>query len=474
MTRLSLLQKVAIATILPIVALGFVLQRALRNQVEERAFRTTVQSAELVAALGVQPQLHGVDLLVGPTETQVGDLDRAFAGGALGADLARIKVWNRYGQIVYSDNHDLIGVGANGNPSGALAGALRGTAVAEIVRPDDDLEESGGAAATSDLASLLEGHGALLEIYVPIFSSPGQPPIGVFEMYLPYAPTEAVVAGDVRRIQFVLFAGLAILYLALLPIIARASRQLERQAAIERDAADRLRQADEMKNTFLNAVSHELRTPLSAVLGCAVSLNHASEMRLSDADMADLGNRLESNARKLSRLLSDLLDLDRLSQGILQPRRAPTDVAEMVRHVVEDTHAADHRSVHVTAPPLVVDIDGAKVERILENLIVNSIRHSGGTQLWISAVPEAEGLLLVVEDDGPGIPLELREGIFEPFRRGSDAPIHAPGVGVGLSIVMNFAHLHGGRAWVEDRPGGGASFRVLIPGARSTALTPAG
>jgi signal transduction histidine kinase len=71
--------------------------------------------------------------------------------------------------------------------------------------------------------------------------------------------------------------------------------------------------------------------------------------------------------------------------------------------------------------------------------------------------------LIVVEDAGAGIPPQLRAALFEPFRQGPDAPSHAPGVGIGLTLVARFAELHGGRAWVQDRPGGGASFRVLLP-----------
>ena len=73
-----------------------------------------------------------------------------------------------------------------------------------------------------------------------------------------------------------------------------------------------------------------------------------------------------------------------------------------------------------------------------------------------------DGLLVIVEDEGDGVPDELKDAIFEPFRQGPGPASASPGVGVGLSLVARFAELHGGRAWVEDRPGGGASFRVLL------------
>jgi len=73
------------------------------------------------------------------------------------------------------------------------------------------------------------------------------------------------------------------------------------------------------------------------------------------------------------------------------------------------------------------------------------------------------GVLIVVEDAGRGVPAELRETIFRPFEQGPERSAHSPGVGIGLSLVGRFASLHGGRAWVEDRPGGGASFRVWLP-----------
>jgi signal transduction histidine kinase len=132
---------------------------------------------------------------------------------------------------------------------------------------------------------------------------------------------------------------------------------------------------------------------------------------------------------------------------------------------VEGSEILGARPVRVEADLVVVAVDASKVERIVENLLANAAKHTpAGTTIWVRVAPESEGVLIAVEDDGPGVPEAHRDRIFEPFSRGPDAPQHSPGVGIGLSLVARFAELHGGRAWVTDRPGGGASFRVYLPG----------
>jgi PAS domain S-box-containing protein len=232
----------------------------------------------------------------------------------------------------------------------------------------------------------------------------------------------------------------------------------------EREATQRLRALDEMKNTFLEAVSHDLRTPLTSILGSALTLEQAGTS-LPQEDALDLVRRIASNARKLERLLSDLLDVDRLQRGIISPQRRQTDVAALIRHAVEEADLLGDRTVEVDVEePLVADLDSAKVERIVENLLANAARHTPKhSRVWVVARHHDRGVLLMVEDEGEGVPVELREAVFEPFRQGPGPSDHSPGVGVGLSLVARFAELHGGSAWVKDRPGGGASFRVYLP-----------
>jgi PAS domain S-box-containing protein len=249
----------------------------------------------------------------------------------------------------------------------------------------------------------------------------------------------------------------------------QALRDGERQASEafrrEREAAQRLRALDEMKNTFLEAVSHDLRTPLTSILGSAITLERA-DGGLSTADMRDLARRIAANARKLERLLGDLLDLDRLQRGIVSPQRSRASVSDAIRRVLDEIEHPRLGQVHVDAPALTASVDRGQLERIVENLVTNALRHTPqDASVWVRAEGQDGGVLLVVEDDGPGVAPALREEIFEPFRQAPGSTSgHAPGVGIGLSLVRRFAELHGGRAWVQEREGGGASFRVFLPG----------
>lgn len=122
----------------------------------------------------------------------------------------------------------------------------------------------------------------------------------------------------------------------------------------------------------------------------------------------------------------------------------------------------DH-PVDVVADEVLVDLDRAKVERVLENLLVNAGRHTPtGTPIHVRAIAVTDGVVIEVEDEGPGVPESLRDVVFDPFRQGSRPG--GRGVGIGLSLVRRFARLHGGDAEVADRPGGGARFVVSIPG----------
>jgi PAS domain S-box-containing protein len=220
---------------------------------------------------------------------------------------------------------------------------------------------------------------------------------------------------------------------------------------------------DEQKNTLLTAVSHELRTPLAGILGASLTLERAGG-QLPEEATAELLRGLSAGARKLDRLLTNLLDLEQLAFGAIPLNRRPFDIAALLEQVTARWRI-EPPWPQVCASSTTVWLDPDKVERIVEELLTNTTRHTPrGTPVWVRADRQGTGLHLAVEDGGPGVPSEMRTVVFERFHHGDTAPSYAPGLGIGLSLVLRLAELHGGTAWVEDRPGGGASFQVILPG----------
>jgi PAS domain S-box-containing protein len=294
----------------------------------------------------------------------------------------------------------------------------------------------------------------------------------------PFAAEYRVLAADGREVWFhdesVLVRdddGRARFWQGVMLDVTEQRRATELEAALvsERAATDALREIDEMKNTFLQAVSHDLRTPLAAIVGLALTLER-DDVELSAQEARDFATRIASNARKLDRIVTDLLDLDRIGRGDVHPDLRATDVGALVARVVAESDALADREVMVDATPATAEVDPPKLERIVDNLLANTVRHTPpGTRVWVRVRSEGEGVEIDVEDDGPGIAPDLREAVFEPFNRGGATLEHGAGVGIGLALVQRFAQLHGGRAWVEERDGGGASFRVWLPARHGSA-----
>jgi signal transduction histidine kinase len=227
------------------------------------------------------------------------------------------------------------------------------------------------------------------------------------------------------------------------------------------------RRLDELRDTILSAVSHELRTPLTAIVGFAQTLK---ERTLEPTLRTAVIESLFVQAQRLERLLADLLDLDRLRRGFVRPKFAETDIASLVEQVV-----AAHRDqvpIDVRVELAHAAVDAPKVERIVDNLLVNAVRHTPvGTEIAVRVERGQGGVTIAVDDRGPGVAREDREAIFEIFHRGTRSDYTA-GTGIGLSLVAQFTALHGGRAWVQENPGGGASFRVFLPSNGSSPESP--
>ncbi len=254
--------------------------------------------------------------------------------------------------------------------------------------------------------------------------------------------------------------------LALLNITVRARLKRERNlAAYEAAAADRLREINDVKDTLMHAVSHDLKGPITAILGSARSLSRRDQLQLTQDDEEDLLGGIIVSGQKLNQLVNDLLDFQRLDSGLIEPDRRPTDLGETARRLLKEADYLGQHPTRVVSDPVEVSVDGPKVERILENLLRNAAKHTPpGTPVLVRIAEHQGGVLVSVEDEGSGVPDELKDVIFQPFRQGAEARANRSGSGLGLSLVAKFAGLHAGSAWVEDRPGGGSAFRVYLPG----------
>lgn len=221
------------------------------------------------------------------------------------------------------------------------------------------------------------------------------------------------------------------------------------------EAQSRFEQASRLKDAYLLAVSHDLRTPVAALAGSIDLLR--SRLRADDAD-THLVDLMGKSLRHIEEVLENLLDVERLEHGGHEVVRRPTDLAALVDHCIG---LADlERPVRTDVPRRSVAIDPGVTKRILLNLLSNADRHSPpGAEISIGARVDEEGVVISVDDQGPGIPSDARESVFDLFHQLSR---DGAGTGVGLFLVRRFAEAHGGSAVIDDGPAGGVSARVRL------------
>lgn len=227
-------------------------------------------------------------------------------------------------------------------------------------------------------------------------------------------------------------------------------------AEIESLAASRTR--------FFANISHELRTPLALIAG---PLRDAGDEGALDPQTRRL---MRGNSERLERLVEQLLDLERIDAGRFPLHREPGDLCALVADTVQAfvplaraQGIALATAQDARAGGLVFDAD--QIARVLGNLLSNALKFTPrGGRVDVSLDDAGDHVRLAVTDSGPGVPAEWQERIFDRFSQvGSDAVRSREGAGLGLSVCREIAQLHGGRLWVEDAPGGGARFVLVLP-----------
>ncbi len=220
---------------------------------------------------------------------------------------------------------------------------------------------------------------------------------------------------------------------------------------------------DRERSDLVATVAHELRSPLTGVKGFVQALLNRWD-KLSDDQRKLMLNTVNADADRLARLIAELLDVARIDTGRLQlyPRESPAEV--LVGRLVASIEAGTARKISLDVeddlPEVFADPD--KFTQVVTNLVENAIRHGQGqVSVSLAALPSLPGVRITVDDEGDGIPVELRRRVFTKFWTTGESG----GSGLGMYIVGGLSRAHGGRVTIEDAPGGGARVMVDWPSA---------
>lgn len=231
-----------------------------------------------------------------------------------------------------------------------------------------------------------------------------------------------------------------------------------------REANWRLDEMNRQREMFVSLVAHDLAAPLTAIRGYAELLGRSG----IGAERQERARKvILSETARLARLAGDLVDATQIVTGQFQIRPTACDAAEIVREQVELARARDDsRTIHLYAPPrLEVICDRDRLAQVVTNLLTNALKYAPGAPIDVHLGREGQNAVLKVNDQGPGVPPEHAEHIFQPGSRLEDevAAAAAEGRGFGLHIAKGIVESHGGRIWLDSAPGVGARFCVALP-----------
>ena len=233
----------------------------------------------------------------------------------------------------------------------------------------------------------------------------------------------------------------------------------------QRRAVEQLERLNSAKSDFVSIVSHEFRTPLTGIQGFSELMRDED---LTAEEMKEYASDINKDAQRLNRMITEMLDLDRMESGRMSLNRERTDINAIIIEATERLAPNSPRhSIQLNLDPdlPLIEIDRDKVNQVLLNLLSNAVKYSpGGGQIAVTTRVEGEMVHVFVRDSGLGIPEDSLEKVFERYSRlESGATRYIQGTGLGLPISRQIIEMHGGRAWVESTFGEGSVFQFTLP-----------
>ncbi|MGE5639764.1 MAG: ATP-binding protein [Clostridia bacterium] len=272
----------------------------------------------------------------------------------------------------------------------------------------------------------------------------------------------------------ILIACAVLLALLLAGWLAMRRRQAALQARLQeaekalhmaRTREIALRHADSAKDEFIAMLGHELRNPLNALLAAAHMLER---MKGADPMAREAGAVVGRQARQMTRLVEDLLDMNRIVRGKVSLSRRPLDLARAVEKTVNEMRVAGRlakHAVHLALRPAWVRADEARIEQMVANLVGNAVKYTPeGGRIDVELRRDGDDAVLRVRDTGVGMSVELTSKVFELFVQAEGAQRRGGGLGIGLTLVRHLAELHGGKVFAASSGAGeGSVFTLVLP-----------
>ena len=359
------------------------------------------------------------------------------AASALGAPHATIGRFDQAAdQLVYvgSDGNDIV------TDTDAFIGGLAFTQQRPIFFDDAPSQDPANA-------ETYRRTGASAVQAAPITA--GEMRIGVLCIYSSKAPTFA--DDDLRLVKLLADQAAVVL----------ESRRFSEEAASVRA----LEATTRMKDEFLSAAAHDLKTPLTVLLGQAELLERFAEKSPDAPADIDRVRRIANEARRLQRLVEEVLDSSRIEEGRLVRDVEPSDLVELAREACARYQAAGEPLDVEADEPVAGRFDRTRIVQLLDNLVGNARKYSpDGSPILVRVWREGDAARISVRDEGIGVPTEELPRLFERLYRGSNVGERRhDGMGLGLYICRGIAEQHGGRIWAEANSGRGMTFHVEIP-----------
>ncbi|KPQ41552.1 MAG: sensory transduction histidine kinase [Candidatus Methanoperedens nitroreducens] len=464
--KLSLLAKFTIISFLITAAIAIALGWGIQQQMEQNALSQATQNTADQVSTILNQKLHRADFNGTLDPARYEEIDSLIRQNVLNKHVVRVKIWNREGLLLYSDEKEQIGQSFTDNDE--LNEALAGKIVSDVSPEKEENKEE------------REQYGRLFEVYVPLLPADSNQVAGAYEIYQDMDMLEPGIARMRNFVWGSIGLGFLVLYGSLFVFVRNASRELIHRnkenerlyeetkmqlAELQRAEKELLKRTTELESAnkeleaFSYSVSHDLRAPLRAIDGFSRVMLEEYNDKLDDEGKRYL-NIVRDNTQKMGQLIEDLLALSRLGRKEMQVSRIDmTKLAKTVFDEIKEANPGRNIQLEIkTLPPAYGD--QAMIHQVLVNLLSNAIKFTRFKEkavIEIGSIVRMNEIVYYVKDNGVGFDMQYLNKLFGVFQR-----LHSTedfeGTGVGLAIVQRIIHRHGGKVWAEGKVNEGSTF----------------